>query len=291
MDTREVLSVDAFADEPLGGMGVPVLPGDESLEDDRLRAVASEFGATGAVERRDGELYHHAREGQASPVTTPVAAAVAGAVSLTERGDLSPGTVTFAGNADDTVADVEIAEDRTVTVALEQETEESSLDAKEAADALGIPTDAIADVDLPIGRATGAGGSLLVPVSFLENLSNLSPEPGDLAALLDEDDRLVGYTFDTLAAENDIHTRVFDSTGREYAASGVAAAGCGEFLYSQSAYEGEKSHVRVASGRFCDRPATLDASLDDGAVAGRALVSLDGQLSLPEATSDDIVEL
>lgn len=294
MDTRAVLSVDAFADEPLGGVGVPVLLGEESLEDNRLRAVVGEFGAPGAVTGRDSDgsgVYHYAPADGGPPVAAPVASAVAGAVGLTDRGDLTPGSTTFSGSNADLVQDVDISDDRTVTVAIDQETANATVDAEEAATALGIPTDAIADVELPIGHATGAGGSLLVPVSFLENLSNLAPAPGDLTALLDEHARLFVYTFDTLTAENDIHARIFDSTGREYAASGVAAGGCGEFLYSQSAYDGEKSHVRVASGRFCDRPATLDASLDDGTVAGRALVSLDGQLSLPEATSDDIVEL
>lgn len=283
MKTRSVLSVDAFAEEPLGGLGVPVVPDGSSMTDDQLRAVAGEFGARAVVAGRDDGLDHVARLGYGSPV----AAAVAGAVGLASRDALEPGTHVVSGPGGD--RQVELGPDRTVTVGVEQSVEPVDRADDAVAAALGVPVPAVADIDLPVGRADGAGGSLLVPVTFLEHIGSMTPDGGSLATLLDGHARVVAYTFDTLAADVDVHARVFGAGGGERATSGVGVAGCAQFLGAQAAYDGAASFVRVASGRFCDRPARLDAELDTGRVSGRALVSLDGTVTVPETGDDDIV--
>jgi trans-2,3-dihydro-3-hydroxyanthranilate isomerase len=284
METRDLLVVDAFADELLSGVGIPVLPDGSSLTDGQVRAVAAEVGAPAGVTYRDGEMRHVPRVGHG----TPVAAAVAGGVGLTQHGVLDPGTHTLA-QSDGESRTVELDADRTAAVESEQTVETATVDSATVADTLDIPVAALTDLDLPVGYADGAGGSLLVPVAFLDGLGDVSPAPGAIADLLGDTARLFAFTFDTLAAETDVHARVFDREGGERPASGVGAAGCARYLAAQSAFDGEKSSIRVESGQFCDRPATLEAALDSGAVSGRALLGLAGTVNLPPDEDDDII--
>lgn len=287
METRDLLVVDAFADELLAGVGVPVLPDGSSLTDRQVRAIAQEVGAPAAVTRRDGELQHVPQVGHGAPV----AAAVAGCVGLAERDDIEPGAHTVC-HLDGRQSSVELAADRTATVEADQTVGPADTDSATAADALGVPAEAVADIDLPVGRAEGGGGSLLVPVTFLDGLGDVSPAPGAIADLLGDDQRLVAFTFDTLAAGTDLHTRVFEpSAGGERAASGVGIAGCAQYLASRDAFEGERSSLRVESGQFCDRPSTLEVTLDSGAVSGRALLGFAGSVNLPPDDDDDIIVL
>jgi trans-2,3-dihydro-3-hydroxyanthranilate isomerase len=287
METRDLLVVDAFADELLAGVGIPLLPDGSSLTDRQVRAIAQEVGAPAAVTYRDGELRHVPQVGHGAPV----AAAVAGCVGLAERDDIEPGTRTLT-HPEGGSSSVELAADRTVTVEADQTVGPAGVDSATAADALGLSTEAVTDVDLPVGRAEGAGGSLLVPVAFLDGLGDISPAPGAIADLLGDDGRLVAFTFDTLAAGTDLHTRVFEpSAGGERAASGVGAAGCVQYLADRDAFDGEESSLRVESGQFCDRPATLEVALDSGAVSGRALLGLAGSVNLPPDDDDDIIVL
>ncbi len=207
METRDLLVVDAFADELLSGVRVALLPDGSSLTDRQLRAIAGEVGAPAAVAYRDGMMRHVPRIGHG----TPVAAAVAGCVGLAER-------------------------------------------------------------------------------DALDRLGSVSPAPGAVADLLGEDDRLFAFTFDTLTAETDVHARVFEPDDKgELAASGVGAAGCARFLATRDAFDGEQDTIRVESGQFLDRPATLEATLDTGAVSGRGLLSLAGTVNVPPDDEDDIV--
>ena len=287
MEQREVFSVDAFADEPLSGVGIPVLPDGSELTDTQLRAIAAEVGAPGIVTRRDEALQHIPD----TPHSAPVAAAVAGCVGLGELAGLEPGTHTLPGE-DDTTWTVDLAADRTATVDVDQTVEPAAIGPEEVADALGLPVDAIADVDLPIGRADRAGGSLLVPVVFLEHLGNVSPDPGAVESLLGDDARLFAFTFDTLAARTDVHARVFEpAAGGERPASGVGAAGCARHLAARSAFDGDRERIRIESGHFCDRPATVEVTVEEGRVAGRALLALEGAVLVRPDEDDDIVEL
>ena len=284
METRELLVVDAFADEPLAGVPVPVLPDGSGMTDAQLRAVAAEIDAPGVVAHRDGQLRHVPRLGHGAPV----AGAVAGCAGLADRAAIEAGTHTVTGP--DSETSVELGEDRTVTATVEQEVAPAGVEPAEAAAALGLSPGAVADVDLPVGRADGAGGSLLVPVMFMEHLGELPPAPGALEELLGDNARLVAFSFDTLVAETDVHTRVFEpGAGGERAASAVGAAGCARFFRTQRAFDGELATVRVESGGFLDRPATLDASLTEGTVTGRALLGFAGTVNLPPDGDDDII--
>ena len=312
METRQVLLADAFADEPLGGNPVAVVPDGEGLSGPLLRRIGGEFGAAGVVTLQDGRLSYFAGAG----TDDMVAGAVAGGTALVERGRVDPGTHTLeiAGvDAADTGADpegdgegaglteqvIEIDADHTVRVTLSAlDCGSTSATNADLADALGIDVAAIDDVsaDLPAGRIDGYGGTLVAPVNFLEHLSRADPGGEDLTALLADAgaDRLCAFTFDTLGNDTDLHARTFDprADGCEVPASGVAVGACGAHLAGNPVFDGERSAVRVECGRFLDRPATIGTTLADApAVSGKALTVLDGTLTLPPEDDDEIIEV
>jgi len=277
MERYSLTLVDTFADEPLGGLAIPVVSGTE-LTDGQLRRVAAEFDAPGAVGGANQLGYVPWK------TRAPISAAVAAGVALADT--LEPGTHEL--ETDDGSIELELDAGRQVTTSVEDSTSVADVDVASVADALGMPTAALAAVDLPVGRAEAAGGSLLVPVTFLENLGQVDPDPGNIADLPGR--RLIAFTFDTVAAESDLHARVLDERGREWATSPVAAAGCGRYLGEQSAFDGERERLRVESGGYLDRPATVEVGLD-GAVTGGGLIALEGEIAVPPVPDDDIVEL
>jgi len=309
METRQVLLVDAFASEPLGGLAVAVVPDGDGLADTQLRRIAGEVGAAGAVTLRDGGLRYVARHG----VDGFVAGAVAGGGALVERGHIDAGshemTVERAshGTRERTIETgsfpdertVEVESDRSVAVPLpDQPGEPTTASTDDLAAALGIDVAAIDDVsaDLPAARIEACGGTLLTPVNFLQHLSHADPAPGDLAALLDATDaaRLCAFTFDTLNADTDLHARFFDPAagGCERPASGVAVGACGAHLSRHAVFDGDADAVRVECGRFLDRPGTVRTTLaEKPRVSGTALTVLDGDLGLPPDDDDEILEL
>jgi len=195
--------------------------------------------------------------------------------------------------------DVEVDADRTVEVPLSRQPGDATASAGDLAAALGIDVAAIEDVgaDLPPARVDSYGGTVLVPVNFLEHLSRADPAVDDLDALLASADaaRLCAFTFDTLRNETDLHARFFDPTveGCERPASGVAVGACGAHLARHAVFDGDRESVRVECGRFLDRPGTVGTTLEASPrVGGNALTVLDGDLTLPpEDDGDGIIEL
>lgn len=301
METRQVLLADAFADEPLGGLAVAVVPDGDGLSRERLRRIAAEFGAAGAVTLRDGELTYATRGGRDGII----AGAVAGGAALVERGHVEAGAHSMAIDGtpgDGTVPaelDVEIEQDRTVGVSLPGQQGETTAATDNLAAALGIDVAAIEDVgaDLPPARVDSYGGTVLVPVNFLEHLSRAGPAADDLDALLASADaaRLCAFTFDTLRNETDLHARFFHPTveGCERPASGIAAGACGAHLSRHAVFDDDRESVRIECGRFLDRPGTIVTTLDEQPqVGGNALTVLDGDLTLPpEDDGDGIIEV
>lgn len=296
METKSVLLVDAFADEPLGGVSVPVVTDDVTR--DQLRAVAGEFGASGAATYEDGELVYVERQESGGLVE----GAVAGWTGLLETDAIedSDGTLrVVAGDGDERTYPIEADSERDVRVELPETTpEESAVPSEQVAPALGVAADSIDDVrdELPIGRVESFGGTLFVPVSFLEDLSGCSPDRETLLSLLAETaaSRVCAFTFDTLARRSDIHVRVFDPTVAdcERAASGVGVAGCGQYLAHHGAFDGDIDWIRVECGHFLDRPGVVETTLEPSpSVGGRALTVLDGAVSVPEESDDDIIEV
>lgn len=289
METKSVLLVDAFADEALGGVPVPVVTDEATPE--QLRAVATEFGASGAVSA-DGELRYVER----APVHNVSEAAVAG---VTAGRDGSPADEIRVLRSDGTERAYRIEHDDGVRVELPGQTvDPAAVSFDRLAAVLGVDAAGIANVgrELPVARADGFGGTLFVPVGFLDDLSNCRPDRDSLAAILTETDtaRVFAFTFDTISRHADVHARVFDPgvEGCERPASGVATAGCGQYLLKHDAFDGARDALRVECGRFMDRPATLETTLVAPIrVGGRALTVLDTTLSVPDDDGDDIIEV
>lgn len=295
METTQVLLVDAFADEMLGGRPTGVTTGDCSRA--QHRAIAGELGTGATATMTDEGLEVIERDG----AHAPVAGAVAGCLGFADEDRLAAGThslTVVAGDGHERSYDVEFTEDRSVTVSLhEQSVTTPDIGLDRLGPALGIDSAAMQDVgaDMPLGHVDAFGGTLLVPVNFLERLSGASPDAGTLADVLAETGaaRVCAFTFDTLGRETDLHARIFDPTaaGDELPASGVAAGACGRYLARQNAFDGEREAVRVECGHFLDRPATIETTVERAPeVTGRGLVSLDGTVPVPEDDSDEILE-
>jgi PhzF family phenazine biosynthesis protein len=299
MEDRTVRLVDAFADEPFGGVPVPVVGGDLSLTDRQCRAVAGEFGATGALARDDERLRYVDR----GDPRTPLCGAIAGGVGLLAAGELEPGEHAFVDANHDREYTVEVEADRRVAVDVpEQSVESSPVDQEWAAESLGIDPTAVRAVEsLPVSRVED---TLVVPVSYLEHLTRASPDETalvDLLARTDTEDpaRVLAFTFDTLVEEADVHARIFDpgvtsngGTTSEVAASGLASAACGAYLSAHDAFDGDREVIGIESGHVLDRPARLTTTVaTEPRVAGSGLVAVDGTVTVPEAQSDDIIEL
>lgn len=296
MQRPQVLLVDAFADEPTGGRTVAADPAGELSESQR-RAVAGELGTSGVVSATDGTLRYTDCDGSRAVVS----AAVAGAAGLYDRGAIDPGSYELhVDGPGDGPLPVELDESGSVTVELPALTPERTPVGVEAvAAALGIDEAAMRDVgaDLPLAAVGAFGGTLLVPVNFLQHLSGATPSVSDLAALLDEAglSRVFTFTFDTLDAATDVHARVFDPTaaGNERAASGVGAAACAAHLSAEAVFDGEREEIVVECGQFTDRPGRVRTTVGrQPEVGGTALTTLDAELLVPDDEgSDDIIEL
>ena len=296
MERRQVLLVDAFADEPTGGRQIPVLPSGGDLSESQRVTVAEEFRSPGVATVQDGQVVY-TEDGQRHAT---IEGGIAGLASLFERGYFDTGTQEItAGNRS---RSVEIDSDGTVWIETEpQAVTDSAATEGTIADALGIDVAALRDVgaDLPIASVSGRGGSLLVPVNFFEHLSGADPDGAALADLLASEGatRLFVFTFDTLAAESDAHARVFDTVGRasscvERATSGAAAVALGAHLSGQSVLDADRTAIRIECGHVLDRPATMQVTLEDApSVGGRAVTSLDGEMVLPDEDPDDIIEV
>lgn len=294
METKQVLLVDAFADEPMAGLPVTVVPGDVSRR--QLRAIAGELGTSGAVTLREGNLVYVDRDGSIAFVE----AAVAGGVGLIEHASLEVGSHTIAVDSDGDGDEyrLEIGSDRAVRVDVPpQEVSDVEVAVDRIGNTLGIDSAALQDVgaDLPVGRIDAFGGTVLVPVNFLEHLGNVDPDEGGLDTLLEETGatRLCAFTFDTLGRGTDLHVRVFDPVvdGLERPTAGVVAGGCGRYLSRHGAFDGERQRIRIECGHFLDRPATVETTTETRPrVGGTALTVLDGTLTVPEDGSDDIIE-
>jgi len=297
MQRREVLLVDAFADETSGGRAVAVDPAG-SMSGTQHGRVASELGTSGVVSLDDGTIEYTDCDGSQAVVS----AATAGAAGLYNRGALEPGAYDLAVAGETAPAgpfDVELDKHGTVTVGVPTATPElPAVDADWIASAIGVDVAALEDVgaDLPVARVDSFGGTLLVAVNFLEHISGADPDAGTLAHLLDDVgcSRLFAFTFDTLAAETDVHARVFDpeARGNERATSGVGVAACTAHAADHAVFDGERAEIAVESGAFLDRPATVWATVErEPCVGGTALTTLDGELAVPEDDDDGIIEV
>jgi PhzF family phenazine biosynthesis protein len=298
MDTRRALLVDAFTSEPLSGNAAGVVPDAEGLDAEQMQAVANELGASETAfllpsDDADRKVRYFT---PTQEVDLCGHATIASHGFLAEEGELDEGA-TLETNVG--VLDIDI-EDGTVWMTQDTaDVERVDLDYERVADALGADPATLEDIgaDLPLATATTGLPFLVVPVNFLEGVSNLDPDMSAVADLTEEVGvtGIYAFTFDALDADSTLHGRMFAPAAGvdEDPVTGTASGAVGAYLREVRAFDGELPEEMVfEQGHFVDRPGTVRvrARADPVSVGGRAVTALDGSVVVPEYEADDIIE-
>lgn len=296
--TRRALLVDAFADEPFGGVATGVVPDAEDLSGAQMATMAGELGAgtttfvTGGA-GSTGRIRAFAGTEECAPGGRGIVAACAGhGVDGVDAGEL---TIETSGG----LVDAEIDDDTVWVHGTNPESRAVEVDYGAVARALGADPATLRDVgaDLPAGVGSAAIGStgesfLLVPVNFLSALGSIEPDPEAIASLLATHDAtgMVAFTFDTLSPDATLHARFLDGEVGDPVDPAAAAAACGTYLHRSDAFETPPEEIVLEWGHLRDRPGTIRVRPGDPVrVGGRAAVSLEGRLAVPE-DDDEILE-
>ncbi|WP_299335843.1 PhzF family phenazine biosynthesis protein [Haloplanus sp.] len=296
MDTRRILLIDAFTDEPLTGNPAGVVPDAAGLDADQMGAIAREINASEtAFLTGDDDANRRIRYfTPTQEVDLCGYATVASLVHLYEAGALD-GEGSLRTNAG--VLDVSIEEGVAWMAQNDPSVETVDLDYDRAAETLGIDPAALRDVgaDLPAAVASTGLPFLLVPVNFLEHIAGVDPDPdavADLAAAYGATGVYL-FTFDALDAASTLHARMFAPGAGvpEDPVTGTASGACGAYLHAVDAFDDPPTEMRFEQGHLIDRPGLVRVRVDDGVrVGGRAVTALDGTLVVPPSDDDDIVE-
>ncbi|OYR38805.1 PhzF family phenazine biosynthesis protein [Halorubrum sp. Ib24] len=304
METRRALLVDAFTDEPLAGNVAGVLPDAAGLSDDRMGRVAAELGASETAfrfEAGDGADERLRYFTPSTEVDLCGHATIASYAALYAAGEIDAGERTLRTN----VGDLSIRVDDDGTVWMRQNpptveaVDETELDADRLGDALGIDPAALRDVgaDLPVAVASTGLPWLVVPVNFLERLGEAEPDAAAVEDISNAHDAagIYAFTFDAIDAASTLHGRAFaPAVGvAEDPVTGTASGAVGAYLRSVDAFDGDfPDEIRFEQGHFVDRPGHVRVRVegDEVRVGGRAVVSTEGELTLPAEREDDIIE-
>ncbi|MEF8882343.1 MAG: PhzF family phenazine biosynthesis protein [Halapricum sp.] len=295
MDTRKAFLVDAFTDEPTSGNPAGVLPDGDGLDADQMGAIANELGASETAFVResdvaDRQLRYFTPE---TEVDLCGHATIASHALLYERDTIDAGQHTVETNAG--ILDISIAEDGLVWMTQNDPTvTELDIDVDRVADALGVDTESITAVGLPIARTTTGLPFLAVPIEYFSDLAAMDPDMRAIAALSEEQDvtGVYAFTFDTLEGDSTLHGRMFapDAGVEEDPVTGTASGAVGAYLDRLGALE-ETAAMTFEQGHFLDRPGTVSVSIGaEVKVGGRAVTTLEGTVVVPESDDEEIIE-
>ncbi|WP_418281995.1 PhzF family phenazine biosynthesis protein [Halorubrum sp. DTA98] len=303
METRRTYLVDAFTEEPLAGNVAGVVPDAEGLSDERMERVAAELGAsetaflTEVPEGIDAD-----RRVRYFTPTTEVDlcghATIASYAALFADGVVDAGDDVLRTNVGDLT--VTVADGGTVWMRQDSPTVRPvEIDYDRLGGALGIDDAALRDVgaDLPVAVASTGLAFLIVPVNFLERLGEADPDMDAVEALSEEFDvaGVYAFTFDALDAGSTLHGRAFvPAVGvPEDPATGTASGACAAYLADVAAFDGEfPEELRLEQGHFVDRPGLVRVRIDgdEVRVGGEAVVSVTGEMRVPDGADDEIIE-
>lgn len=305
MPTRRMALVDAFTTEPLSGNAAGVIPDADGLTDHQLQAVARELAVSETAFMLPSESADH-RLRFFTPheeVSLCGHATVAAHVLLHDEGALDAGSHSL--ETDIGVVDVDIEADGTVWMTGESPTvDQLDVDDTRLASALGADVATLQDVgaELPVGRASTGLPVLVVPINFLESLGGLSPDFGMIERLSKEYDvaGVYVFTFDTLSAESTAHGRFFaPSVGiDEDPVTGTASGAFGAYLdtVGSAAFDSLPEELQLEQGHFLDRGGLVRVRVDSDAertrirVGGQAVTTVDGTITIPDRSDDEIIE-
>ncbi len=304
MDTCRTLLVDAFTDEPLSGNAAGVVPAADDLTTDQMQAIARELSVSETAfvtgsEEADRKVRYFT---PTTEVDLCGHATIASHVHLFEASTIEPGTHTLETNVG--VLDIDVAEDGTVWMTQDDpEIETVEIEYDRLGDALGIDPAALRDVgeDLPLAVSSTGFPVLIVPVNFLSHVGDMDPDMDAVVAICEEVGALgvYAFTFDAVEAESTLHGRMFaPAVGiPEDPVTGTASGSVGAYLKEFDAFDndgetgGFPDELRLEQGHFVDRPGYVRVQVGEKVrVGGRATTTLDGDLVVPDAEGDDIIE-
>ncbi|UTF52136.1 PhzF family phenazine biosynthesis protein [Natronosalvus rutilus] len=298
METRRVLQVDAFTDEPLAGNPAGVVPDANDLSETQMQAIANEMAVSETAfllesDNADRRIRYFT---PTQEVDLCGHATIASFAWLAEHGDLEPGTSTLETNVG--VLEIDVEADGTVWMTQDNPTiREVDLGYGEVADALGVDQAGLEGVaaDLPLAVSSTGLPFLQVPITYLSDVGGAEPDATAVAALANRVDAAGVYlfTFDALEAESTLHGRAFAPGAGvpEDPVTGTASGAAGAYLEHFGAFDDFPEELRLEQGHYVDRPGLVRVRVGDQVqVGGRAVTVLDGSLQVPEAEADDILE-
>lgn len=319
MDSRRALLVDAFTDEACAGNAAGLVPDADGLSDDQMQQIANELGASEtafflSTPQADRRIRYFT---PTTEVDLCGHATIASHAHLFEDGVIEAGTHTLETNVG--VLDIDVEDDGTVWMTQDApEVRVLDVDYGRVAEVIGVPEAALKDIgeDLPIAYATTGLPFIMVPINFLEHLGQASPDLDALAAFADEHDAtgVYSFTFDALGAESTLHARMWAPGAGvpEDPVTGTASGACGAYLREVDAFDGSEAprasedasgersepgagmpeEMVFEQGHYVDRPGYVHVRVGEQVrVGGSAVSSLDGELGVPPAEDDEILEV
>ncbi|MFC5970681.1 PhzF family phenazine biosynthesis protein [Halomarina salina] len=296
MDTRRALLVDAFTEDPLTGNVAGLVPDAEGLDEAQMQAVARELDASETAfltesDEADRGIRYFTPE---TEVSLCGHATIASHAFLHEDGRVDVGTHSLATNAG--VIDVEVEADETVWMTqAPPETHEVDVSHEEVAAAIGVDLEALTDLesDLPLGWASTGLAFLCVPVTYLDALGEADPDMAAVESLCETVDAtgVYAFTFDTIDPHATLHARMFAPGAGvpEDPVTGTASGAVTAYLREHEALD-DFADLAFEQGHFVDRPGRVRVQADEEIrVGGRATISLDGELTIPDPEDEDIV--
>ena len=300
METRRALLVDAFAAEPFAGNAAGVVPNADGLTDDQMQAIAAELAVSETAFFRESDEAD--RRVRYFTPTTEVDlcghATIASHYHLLDDGAVEPGTHSLETQIG--TLEIEISDDGTVWMT--QDTPEIravDLGYDRVADALGVDPEAMKDIgaDLPLAVSSTGLPFLVVPVNFLEHVGGIDPDHRKIEAITEEVDAtgIYAFSFDAIDVDSTLHGRMFAPGAGvpEDPVTGTASGATGAYLREFEAFDGEglPDEMVFEQGHFIDRPGRVRVRVGEQVrVGGRAATAFDGELRVPEAEDDDIID-
>ncbi len=313
MDTVRTLLVDAFADRPLAGNAAGVVPDADDLTEDQMQSVARELSVSETAfllssDRADRRVRYFT---PTQEVDLCGHATVGSHYFLFDDGVVEAGTHSLETNVG--VLDVEVTEAGFVWMTQDAPTvERVDIEYDRVADALGVEPTSLTGLsdDLPLAVASTGLPFLIVPAEYLSDLSDADPDMRAVEDLADAVDATGVYlfTFDALDRASTLHGRMFAPGAGvpEDPVTGTASGAVGAYLRHFGAFEtgqdplgsavdetaeGFPDELRLEQGHFVDRPGEVRVRVGETVrVGGAGVVTLDGDLTVPPAEEDDILE-
>jgi PhzF family phenazine biosynthesis protein len=313
MDTVRTRLVDAFTGRPLAGNAAGVVPDADGLTEDQMQAIARELSVS-----ETAFLLSSDDADRAVRYFTPTQevdlcghATVGAHYGLFADDAIGAGTHSLETGVG--VLDVEVTEEGFVWMTQDAPTVRTvDVDYDRVAAALGVePTGltGLAD-DLPLAVASTGLPFLTIPAEYLSDLSDATPDMGAIEELTAAVDATGVYlfTFDALLRESTLHGRMFAPGAGvpEDPVTGTASGAVGAYLRHFGAFEpgqdpegaaadgtakGFPDELVLEQGHFVDRPGEVRVRVGEAVrVGGRGVLTLDGELAVPPAEEDEILE-